>query len=77
MQILTFLELAKKILEEAGKPMTSDEIWQTAAAKQYDKFLNSSGKTPWATMGAQLFVAVRDKKDTPFVKLGQCQACSS
>jgi hypothetical protein len=70
MQNLTFLELAKKVLEEAGKPMTSDEIWQAAAAKQYDKLLNTSGKTPWATMGAQLFVAVRDKKDTPFVKLG-------
>ena len=70
MQNLTFLELAKKVLEEAAKPMTSDEIWQAAAAKQYDKLLNSTGKTPWATMGAQLFVAVRDKKDTPFVKLG-------
>lgn len=67
---LTFLELAKKVLEETAKPMTSDEIWDTAAMKQYDKLLDSSGKTPWATMGAQLFVAVRDKKDTPFVKLG-------
>ena len=70
MQTLTFLELAKKVLEESAKPMTSDEIWEAAAAKQYDKLLNSAGKTPWATMGAQLFVAVRDRKDTPFVKLG-------
>jgi uncharacterized protein len=70
MQNLTFLELARKILEEAGKPMTVDEIWQVAVAKQYDKLLNSSGKTPWATLGAQLFVTVRDKKDTPFVKIG-------
>ena len=34
MQPLTFLELAQKILAEEKRPLTSDEIWQTAVAKQ-------------------------------------------
>lgn len=32
--------------------------------------MRSVGKTPWATIAAQLYVSVRDKKDTPFVRIG-------
>ena len=70
MQTLTFLGLAEKILSEEKRPLTADEIWQTAVGKQYDKLLSTKGKTPWATMAAQLYVQVRDSKDSPFVKIG-------
>jgi DNA-directed RNA polymerase delta subunit len=30
MNQLTFIELAKKVVGEQQKPMTSDEIWKTA-----------------------------------------------
>ena len=70
MQPLTFLELARKILAEEKHPMTSDEIWQTAVTRQYDKLLSTKGKTPWATLGARLYVEVRDAKDSSFVKIG-------
>ena len=70
MQPFTFLELARKILSEEKRPLTSDEIWQVAAAKHYDKLLSTKGKTPWATLGARLYVEVRDVKDSSFVKIG-------
>jgi len=70
MKQLTFLELAEKIIGEQQKPMTVDEIWKTAVEKEYDKLLLTKGKTPWATLGARLFVMVRDDKDSPFVKIG-------
>lgn len=70
MQPLTFLELARRILTEEKHALTSDEIWQTAVAKQYDKLLSTKGKTPWATLGARLYVEVRDAKDSSFVKIG-------
>ena len=63
---MTFLELSKKILEEVKIPLSSDEIWDYAISKSYDKNINSKGKTPWATIYALLFLNTRDKKDTIF-----------
>src|SRR4051794_17026061 len=67
---MTFLELAKKILEEVKDPLTVEEIWLNAEKKGYDKQVSSKGKTPQHTLGAQLYVNVRDKQDSPFLKLG-------
>ncbi|MGA9450426.1 MAG: winged helix-turn-helix domain-containing protein, partial [Verrucomicrobiia bacterium] len=71
MNTITFLDLAKKVLEEANEPVTVEEIWDYAVSEGYDKQLATKGKTPWATLGARLFVTVRDDPNTPFVKLGQ------
>jgi hypothetical protein len=66
---LTFLELAKKIIEEEKKPLSSVEIWEMAKIKSYDKYVGSQGKTPWATIGAQIYVNIRDNKKSPFIKI--------
>jgi len=63
---MTFLELAEKVLTETQVPMKTAEIWEYATKKEYDKELNSSGKTPWRTLGAQVYVSVRDNPSTPF-----------
>ncbi len=65
----TFLELAKKILEEEKKPLTPEEIWEMAKTKGYDKYVGTQGKTPWATIGAQIYVNIRDNKKSPFIKI--------
>lgn len=67
---MTFLELAEKVLDEEKKPLTSNEIWQIATDKGYDKQLNTKGKTPWATLGAQIYVNARDNSKTPFGMAG-------
>ena len=69
MEQWTFFELAKKILEEEKKPLSSEEIWEVAKSKGYDKYVGTQGKTPWATIGAQIYVNIRDKKDSPFIKI--------
>ena len=63
---MTFLELAHRVLEEEQIPLKSGDIWDRAVEKGYDKILNSNGKTPWVTLGAQLYVSARDKTDSPF-----------
>lgn len=63
---MTFLELAKTILNEAKTPLAPTEIWQTAVDKGYDKQLNSYGKTPWATLYTEIYVSVRDNPKSPF-----------
>jgi hypothetical protein len=67
---LTFLQLAQKVLEEEQQPLTPSELWKLAQAKGYDKEMNIQGKTPWATLGAQLYVDVRDNLNSIFAPIG-------
>jgi hypothetical protein len=65
---MTFLELAKKIIEEEQKPLSDIEIWELAQTKGYHALVGSKGKTPWRSIGAQIYVSIRDDKNTPFCK---------
>ncbi len=65
---MTFLELAEKVLLETQVPMRMAEIWEYAIQKEYDKELNSSGKTPWKTLDAQMYSSMKHDKNTPFIK---------
>lgn len=47
----SFKAIASRIIAEAGKPLHYKEITQLASDKN---LLKSEGKTPWATMNAQL-----------------------
>jgi hypothetical protein len=69
MRHLTFLELAKKVLREENNPMTVEEIWEFAQKKGYDTLVATKGKTPWRTIGAQVYVDIRDNEKSPFVKI--------
>ncbi|MFQ6061030.1 MAG: COG2958 family protein [Thermoplasmata archaeon] len=69
MEQWTFLKLAKKVLGEGKKPLSPEEIWDIAKSKGYDKKVGTQGKTPWRTIGAQIYVNIRDKKDSPFTKV--------
>ena len=66
---MTFLELARKVIEEEKRPLSVEEIWELAQSKGYDKEVGSKGQTPTATIGAQIYVHMRDKKDSPFIKM--------
>lgn len=61
----TFKSIACQILVEAGKPLHSKEITKRAL----ERGLLSEGKTPEATMNAQLVVDINIKKDkSRFIK---------
>jgi|LSQX01.3.fsa_nt_gb hypothetical protein len=66
MSKLTFLQLAQKVLAEENRAMSPQDIWDTAVMKGYDKLLGSQGKTPWNSLGARLYVDVRDNPDSAF-----------
>jgi hypothetical protein len=65
---MTFLELAEQVLKGEKRPLTATEIWTIAETKGYDKKLNSEGKTPWATLGAQIYVNAKDNPKTLFAQ---------
>ena len=68
---MTFNELAEEILKLVDKPLTANEIWKLAVDQGLDEKLNSSGKTPWATLGARLYVISRDNLDSVFKTVGK------
>jgi hypothetical protein len=63
---MTFYDLAVTILKETQMPMSQTEIWEYAKSKGYDLELGSQGKTPASTIGALIYVNIRDKKNSPF-----------
>lgn len=65
---MTFLELAEQVLKDEKRPLTATEIWTIAETKGYDKKLNSQGKTPWATLGALIYISIKDNPKTPFAQ---------
>jgi uncharacterized protein len=66
----SFLELASDILKHSSKPLTYQEIWQLAHEKGLTGKVGSSGKTPWQSLGARLYVDVRDNDASEFTKIG-------
>ncbi|WQU23411.1 hypothetical protein KVE31_00455 [Helicobacter pylori] len=51
---MTYKELSKKVLEQAGKPLSKEEIFEKACEMGLDKERPSIGETPIATLGSQL-----------------------
>ncbi|GAA7744548.1 HTH domain-containing protein [Helicobacter pylori] len=56
---MIYRELAKKVLEQAERPLKPKEIWEIACGMGLDKERPSIGKTPWSTIGTDLS---KDKK---------------
>ncbi len=71
MTIYSFLELAYDVLKESFKPLTYQEIWQTGEEKSLVSRIRTSGKTPWQSLGAQLYIEVRDNEASRFIKVGK------
>jgi Protein of unknown function (DUF511). len=65
---MNFIEFAEKVIREENRPLTPKEIWEIGKSKGYDKELNSSGRTPWQTIGARLYVDIKDNPSTKFIK---------
>ncbi|EMH18099.1 hypothetical protein HMPREF1415_01131 [Helicobacter pylori GAM254Ai] len=51
---MTYRELGKKVLEQAERPLSKEEIFERACEMGLDKELSSIGETPIATLGSQL-----------------------
>lgn len=69
---MTYIELGKKVLEQAGKPLSVKEIFEKACEMGLDKERNGTGKTPWSSLGTALSqdkkqFYVINREENPFV----------
>lgn len=67
----TFLDFADDILKTLPKPLTFQELWALGKDSEFAKKLSITGKTPWQTLGARLFVDIRDNPSSKFIKVGK------
>ena len=67
----SFLDLAYEVLKESPRPLTHQEVWQVGKDRGLAGKIKTSGKTPWQSMGAQLYVEVRDNEESRFIKVGK------
>ena len=66
----SFLDLAYDVLKQAPQPMIYQDIWKVAHDKGLTAKLGTTGKTPWQSLGARLYVEVRDNENGWFIKVG-------
>jgi len=66
MKSYTFLKMIEEVLRETKTPMSSQAIWDKAKELGLDQKIASSGKTPWYTIGAQLYVDMKDNNASIF-----------
>jgi len=67
----SFLELAEEVLKSATVPMTYQQCWEEGQKHGLTTKVKTKGKTPWQTMGARLYVDVRDNVESRFIKVGK------
>jgi len=67
----SFLDLAYEVLKGAPKPHTYQEVWEIGKNAGFSAKIKTTGKTPWQSLGAQLYVEVRDNPSSKFVKVGK------
>ena len=67
----SFMDLASDVLKKAGHPLTYQEIWQASLQAGFADRVRTAGKTPWNTLGALLYVDVRDNDTSRFIKIGR------
>lgn len=66
-KMMTYLDIAKEVLQKAEAPPGYRLIWERAKELGLDKNLKSIGKTPDQSIGARLYVDVRDRRDSLFM----------
>lgn len=68
---ITFLKLAEIVLEQTKTPLTYIEIWNEAVKSGLSKRVNTKGKTPWASICAQIYVDIRDNPNSVFYQFSK------
>ena len=67
----SFLDLAREILKSTLTPLTYQQMWEAGKVAGLTEKVKTKGKTPWHTLGAQMYVDVKDNPNSDFVKVSK------
>ena len=68
---MTALEVAKKVLEIKKQPLNPNRIYKIADELDLTKELNLSGKTPWDSFSAQIYLDLKENDNSIFEKISE------
>ncbi len=71
MAVYSYLDLVYDVLKGSSQPLIYQEIWNQGVDKGLADKIRTKGKTPWQSLGAQLYVDVRDNEESLFIKVGK------
>ncbi len=66
----SFWDFTVEVLSNAVSPMTPQEIWDAGVKRGLDKKLATTGKTPWQTLAARLYVGAKKANLYGVVSIG-------
>ncbi|MDD4157662.1 MAG: HTH domain-containing protein [Candidatus Cloacimonetes bacterium] len=66
MEKITFKKFAELVLEHEKRPLSPLEIWERGNKIEEIPKIETTAKTPWLTIGAQIYVDIRDNEQTIF-----------
>lgn len=59
----TFEKLIRDVLEKSDVPLSASEIWNNAKTSGKADLVSSIGKTPWKTIEAKIYVALKKERE--------------
>lgn len=68
MSATSFKSATERILKESERPLTKDEIWEIIHEKG---LVQTEGKTPSATLAAQIYIDIKKNPKSPFLLVGK------
>ena len=66
-----FKEFAVKVLTAVNRPLGSMEIWTEGQRLGLDKDLATQGKTPWYSIGAQIYLEIKNNPTPRFQQVSK------
>jgi hypothetical protein len=66
---MSLKEMSEKIIKEAKKPLSPEEIWEIAESQGYKEKLGLKGRTISHTIGARIYIDIKDNPNTVFIKI--------
>ena len=63
----TFWDIIEQTIEKVGTPLSPKEIWEKANEIGTLGDFTSSGKTPWATIGAYCYTDIQRAGDNSMI----------
>lgn len=66
-----FKEFAIEVLQKLGKPLDKMEIWAEGQKLGLDKKLGTEGKTPWHSIGAQIYTEIKNSEHSRFKQVSK------
>lgn len=67
----SFVDLAKDTFKSVMRPLSVNDIWRSAVELGYADKVSTSGKTPWQTLGARIYMDIKQNPDTEFIQISK------